>query len=260
MLSGDIACELSHHTQQVYLSTRSGGWVVSRLLGGDGPGDTKFLTRLVDSIPSAIRAQVFHHKLKKGFNLVNFGLETAHPPHKRTPLVNDELPHCIIAGSIQVKAEIAKIKGKNVVFTDGSKVEDIDVIILATGYKFHFPFLSDSLLCPKDRYIPMYRYVFPPFCNPGTIAIIGAVRVNGPVPPIAEMQSRWAVSVFVGKSKLPDCQTMVEEIERRQQLLEASTIECCRAFHLVRNEYLLSRNTHLGVTLLVKTVFECLAH
>ena len=196
--------------------------------------DVKFLTRFFSLIPKKFGGTVLRQKLESKFNSVNFGLGAKEMPHKRAPIINDELPHRIFTGSIQVKADIAEVQGDAVHFADGSKVEGIDAIILAIGFKFSFPFLSDRLLCPNDRYIPLYKYVFPPTFNPGTLAVIGAVRVIGPVPPISEIQSRWAVSVFAGKSKLPDRQTMVEEIERRQSLLEANTIKCCRAFHLVR--------------------------
>lgn len=231
--AGDIACELSHHTQQVYLSTRSGSWVVSRLVNGGMPMDVTYITRFFALVPTKVGGPVLRQKLESKFNSVNFGLGVDQMPNKRFPIINDELPHRIVTGSIQVRADVAKVQGNAVHFADGSKVQDIDAIILAIGFKFSYPFLSDSLLHPKDRYIPLYKYIFPPTFNPGTLAVIGAVRVNGPVPPLAEMQSRWAVSVFAGKSKLPDCQTMVEEIERRQHRLEANTIKCCRAFHLV---------------------------
>lgn len=232
-ISGDIACELSRHTRQVYLSTRSGSWVMSRLADRGAPLDVTFVKRFLDVIPTTVRNQFFRHKLESTLNLVNFGLGVAEPPHKRWPVINDELPHRIITGSIQVKADIAEVQGSTVLFTDGSKEVNIDAIILAIGFKFSFPILSDSLLCPTDRNIPLYKYVFPLACNPGSLAIIGALRVNGPVPPLCEVQARWAASVFAGKTKLPDCQTMVEEIVRRQKLLEASTVRCCRAFHLV---------------------------
>ncbi|KAL9981806.1 hypothetical protein ACROYT_G010559 [Oculina patagonica] len=232
--AGDIACELSRHTRQVYLSTRSGSWVMSRLVDRGAPLDVTFVNRFLDVIPTTVRNQFFRHKLESTLNLVNFGLGVAEPPYKRWPVINDELPHRIITGSIQVKADIAEVQGSTVLFTDGSKEVNIDAIILAIGFKFSFPILSDSLLCPTDRYIPLYKYVFPPACNPGTLAVIGALRVNGPVPPLCEVQARWAASVFAGKTKLPDCQTMVEEIEKTQQQLEANTVRCCRAFHLVQ--------------------------
>jgi len=231
---GDIACELSHHSSQVYLSGRSGTWVVSRLGVGGEPIDVQFINRLIEAVPSSILSRVSRHKLEEKLNITNFGLGVEEPPDKRYPVVNDELPNRILTGSIQVRADIAKIQGNTVYFTDGSRVEKIDAIILATGFKFSFPFLSDALLHPQDKYIPLYKYVFPPTLHPSTLAIIGAIRVNGPVPPIVELQSRWATSVFAGSSMLPDCQTMVDDVGKRQKLLEGNTIECCRAFHLVR--------------------------
>lgn len=207
---------------------------MSRLVDGGDPLDVKFMNRFADSVPLSIRGYVFHRKLKEKLEVDNFGLGVEEPPIKRLPIINDELPNRIMTGSIQVKADIAKVQGNTVYFTDGSKVEEIDAIIFATGFKFTFPFLSNKVLCPKDKYIPLYKYVFPPTLNPATLAIIGALRVNGPVPPLVEIQSRWAASVFVGKTALPNSQTMVDDVEKRQKLLEANNIDCCRTFHLVR--------------------------
>ena len=234
LVSGDIACELSHHTPQVYLSTRSGGYVVSRLADGGEPLGYAFLKRCIYAIPSSVRAKILYHKLQEKLDETNVGLGAEELPDKRFPIINDELPNRIMTGSIQVRADIARVQGNTVHFTDGSKVDDIDAIICATGFKFSFPFLSDALLHPKDRYVPLYKYVFPPTLNPGTLAIIGAIRVNGPVPPLVEVQSRFAASVFASKTKLPDCQTMMDDVAQRQKLLEANTISCSRAFHLVR--------------------------
>lgn len=225
---------------------------MSRLVDGGVPLDVKFVKRSLELVPVTVRSQVARHKLESNLNLVNFGLGVAESPFKRSPIINDELPHRIITGSIKVKADIAKVQGRTVHFTDGTKEDNIDVIILAIGFKFTFPFLSDSLLCPKERYIPLYKYVFPPVVNPGTLAVIGALRVNGPVPPLSEIQSRWAASVFAGKTKLPDWHTMVEEIERRQQLLEANTIKCCRAFHLVRLMTVFTNSQRYSIIYLVR--------
>lgn len=238
--SGDIACELSHHTSQVYLSVRSGGWVASRLADKGVPVDCTFLRRFVQVIPSSIRAQVLRRKLEAKLEVANFGLGGEQPPHKRFPIINDELPNRIMTGSIQVKADIAKMQGSTIQLTDGSKLDCIDAIIFGTGYNFTFPILSDTLLHPKDTHVPLFKYVFPPMLKPGTLAIIGAVRVNGPVAPIVEIQSRWAVSVFTGKSRLPDSQTMMDDVELRQKTLEANNVKCCRAFHLVRKQSIMA--------------------
>lgn len=135
--------------------------------------DVTFITRFFGLIPMKFGSRVLRQKLESKFNSVNFGLGVDNMPNKRFPIINDELPHRIFTGSIQVKADIAKVQGNAVHFADGSKVEDIDAIILAIGFKFSFPFLSDSLLCPNERYIPLYKYVFPPTVNPGTLPLSG---------------------------------------------------------------------------------------
>lgn len=234
LISADIACELSQHASQVYLSVRTGTWVVSRLSGGGVPGDLKFLSRFVAALPKSWLAFVMRHLITKKLDVASLGLEVKEPPDKRYPIVNDELPNCILTGSIQVRADIAEVQGNTIYLNDESKLEEIDAIIFATGYNFSFPFLSDKLLCSKEKYIPLYKYIFPPNFKPSTLAIVGALRVNGPVPPLSEIQCRWAANVFAGKANLPDMQTVQDDVETRQKILEANTIACCRSFHLVR--------------------------
>lgn len=231
--AADIACELSQHASQVYLSVRTGTWVVSRLSGGGEPGDLKFLSRFVAALPKSCLALLTRHLITKKLDVASFGLDVKEPPDKRCPIINDELPNRILTGSIQVRADIAEVQGNTVYLNDESKLEEIDALIFATGYNFSFPFLSDKILCSKEKYIPLYKYVFPPNLKPSSLAIVGALRVNGPVPPLSEIQCRWAANVFAGKANLPDMQTMLDDVETRQNILEANTIPCCRSFHLV---------------------------
>ena len=230
---GDIACELSRHASQVYVSTRSGSWIISRLGDGGKPIDM-LLTRCINAIPMPLVGRIMAWKCNSKFNMGNFGLQPAELPHRRFAIVNDELPHRIITGSVQVKCDVAEVGKHTVAFKDGSKVENIDFIVLATGYKFSFPFLSDSLLCRTERYIPLFKYVFPPLLDQGTLAFIGVLRVSGPIPVVAEAQARWAVRVFVGEKKLPDFKTMMKDVKQRQQQLEANTCNSNRFCHLVR--------------------------
>lgn len=218
----------------MYLSVRTGTWVVSRLSAGGEPGDLKFLSRFVAALPKSWLALLARHLITKKLDVASFGLDVKEPPDKRGPIVNDELPNRILTGSIQVRADIAEVQGNTVYLNDESKLEEIDAIIFATGYNFSFPFLSDKILCSKEKYIPLYKYVFPPNLKPRSLAIVGALRVNGPVPPISEIQCRWAANVFAGKANLPDMQTMLDDVETRQNILEANTIPCCQSFHLVR--------------------------
>ena len=231
---GDIACELSRHASQVYVSTRSGSWIISRLGDGGKPSDM-LSSRCINAIPMPLFGRFMAWKCNSKFNMVNFGLQPTELPHRRLGVINDELPYRIITGSVQVKCDVAEVGKHTVAFKDGSKVENIDFIVLATGYKFSFPFLSDSLVCQTERYIPLFKYVFPPLLDQGTLAFIGVLHIQGgPVPVVAETQARWAVRVFVGEKKLPDYKTMMKDVKQRQQQLEANTCNSNTCSHLVR--------------------------
>ncbi len=76
--------------------------------------------------------------------------------------------------------------------------EDIDAMILATGYDYQYRVLDESILNIKDNDVDLYKYVFPPDLPHHTLAIIGHVQAIGAVIPIAEMQARWITRVFNG--------------------------------------------------------------
>lgn len=50
------------------------------------------------------------------------------------------------ATSFPNKPKVIKIDGSAVFFEDDSKLEDIDLILFATGYHWHYPYLSESFL------------------------------------------------------------------------------------------------------------------
>ena len=44
-----------------------------------------------------------------------------------------------------VKGNVKEFTENGVIFEDGSS-EEVDAVIFATGYRFHFPFLDDSVI------------------------------------------------------------------------------------------------------------------
>ena len=48
------------------------------------------------------------------------------------PTINDDLPHRIMVGSVQVRPHVTKFGTKHVEFEDGTD-EEIDAVIFATG-------------------------------------------------------------------------------------------------------------------------------
>ena len=145
-----------------------------------------------------------------------FGLRPQHAFLSQHPMVNDELPHRIIVGSVVVKPNVAYFTKSGVVFDDGSKVSNLDAVIFCTGYKIGFKFVDQSILSVTDNKVDLYRYVFPPSLAKPTLAVLGCIQPWGAIFPLSELQARWATQVFCGKKSLPPESTMMEDIKKKR--------------------------------------------
>ena len=86
----------------------------------------------------------------------------------------------------------------SVVFHDGS-CENVDSVVMATGYTYSYKFFRDDIMKIEDNHVPLYKYMFPPDRRHHTMAVIGLVQPIGSVIPIAELQARWFTRVITGK-------------------------------------------------------------
>ena len=85
-----------------------------------------------------------------------------------------------------------KIIGKTV-YTKEKIIENVDIIVCATGYKKQFPFLKEHIY--TDEFI---KKIIPK--NTSNIAFIGFARPTmGSIAVIAEMQSWWTLQYFENK-------------------------------------------------------------
>ncbi|KAG8003410.1 Dimethylaniline monooxygenase [N-oxide-forming] 5, partial [Nibea albiflora] len=193
---GDIAVDISRVAEKVYLSARSGAWVVSRVGEGGLPCDLLGSSRL-----DMVMEKLFP-------SWVNKMVEN------RMPVVNDDLPARIISGRVHLKPNVKQFCGSSVVFVDGSVMDKVDVVVFATGYNYSFPFLPSALQAKSGYRLHLYKHVFPPTLTRPTLAVVGFIRGFGAVNPLAELQARWATRVFKGLSKLPSEETMIKDIDK----------------------------------------------
>ncbi|MGK7914914.1 MAG: NAD(P)-binding domain-containing protein, partial [Prochloraceae cyanobacterium] len=109
----------------------------------------------------------------------------------------------IAEGNVEVIPGVVGYKGGKEVEFQGDRVEEIDAIILCTGFQSILPFLETPRLDGRT----LYKNVFIP--EESTLAFIGFARPNiGAMPPIAEMQARWFAGVLAGKLQLPSTEKM----------------------------------------------------
>lgn len=213
----DIAVDISRVAEKVYLSTRSGAWVVGRVAPGGLPLDIVYVSRkdeLIQKLFPSWFNKTLEKKLNEPFDHKLYGLQPKHAFFTQIPVINDDLPARIISGRVQMKPNIKEFSGSSVIFTDGSIIDKVDVVVFATGYNYGFPFLPAALQAKCGYRLSLYKHIFHPTLTKPTLAVVGFIHGFGAINPLAEMQARWATRVFKGLITLPTEKIMMEEIEK----------------------------------------------
>ena len=99
--------------------------------------------------------------------------------------------NAVQAGRVHHISSIDYFTETAVVLSDGTTLDDIDVVVFCTGYTKAFPFL-DGLWNGKEQVEAMfYRHMLPTQEQLQGIAFVGMTSSLPSLFPIAEMQSRW---------------------------------------------------------------------
>lgn len=155
--------------------------------------------------------------------------------------INDALPNKILSGQVIVKGDIEEFTGftviifkynllnnilylyfieNGVIFKGDNKVTECDAVILATGYKIVFPYLSQDILPVNRNKVRLYKHQFVhTLKHPHTLALIGLVQPIGNIFNIAEMQARWFSLLMGGKKRLPSKTEMEKTIREQDRYL-----------------------------------------
>ncbi|NOD84093.1 NAD(P)/FAD-dependent oxidoreductase [Ruegeria sp. HKCCD6119] len=139
----DIAVDAIHHAKRCDLSMRRGYYFVPKYVFGK-PADTMggkirlpmWLKRKVDSL---ILSWFVGDPQKYGFPKPDYQLYESHP------VVNSLVLYHAGHGDLRIRPDINRLEGKTVHFKDGTRA-DYDMILAATGYKLHYPFIDQGLL------------------------------------------------------------------------------------------------------------------
>ncbi|PAV60883.1 hypothetical protein WR25_17136 [Diploscapter pachys] len=253
----DIAVELSKISSQVYLSTRSGAWVINRVWQYGEPTDLNYLTRaafafkkiipwkvLCSAMEKKVNGRQDYHWKSINYSFVDrfdhgrYGLKPDHRILAAHVTINDELPNRIASGTVQVKPNIASFTEHGVVFDDDTIVEHVDIVVLATGYSFGFPIVEDGRLIEvKENRANLYKYMYPPELSDkarlilfhrmkmdlnlqNSLAVIGLIQPTGSILPLSEIQTRLFMSVLKGRTKIPNQVNMIKDIESKRRQME----------------------------------------
>lgn len=227
----DAAVDCTFAAKKVYLSTRRGSWIFSRVGKNGRPYDMDFDSRkkrLMSSFKSldSISDEI-EKNLNSRFDHEAYKLKPKHRAISAHPTVNDALPNCVLSGRIVIKGDIKRFEKDGIVFADEDEVTEADVIILATGYIIKFPFL-DEIVRFDDNKVSLYKYAIPPNLKHPTLALVGLIQPLGPIFPISEMQCRWFAQILLGNLKLPSLNDMMKEINAKNESNRKRYIESTR--------------------------------
>lgn len=170
----DIAVDAVHYAQSVDISVRRGYYFVPKYVFGkpaDTLGGKKPLPRwLKQKMDSVVLKWFTGDPTRFGFPKPNYKMYESHP------IVNSLILHHLGHGDIHVKADIARFDGHTVHFKDGSQ-QDYDMVLTATGYALHYPFMDHAHLNWQGMAPKLYMNIFAPAYQ--HLAVLGMIEASG---------------------------------------------------------------------------------
>ena len=171
----DIACDAARYAAKAFISLRRGYHFIPKHILGK-PADVFAATG--PKLPLWATQRVFGVLLRVIVgDTAKLGLPM--PDHRvleSHPIVNDQIIHHLRHGDISVRPDVARFDGGSVVFKDGSR-ENIDLVILATGYDWPVPFIDRAILDWQDERPDLYLNVFAP--RDERLFVMGFLESNG---------------------------------------------------------------------------------
>ncbi|WP_417712812.1 flavin-containing monooxygenase [Pseudophaeobacter arcticus] len=170
----DIAVDAIHHGVSCDISMRRGYYFVPKYVFGK-PADTMggairlpmWLKRRIDGL---ILKWFVGDPQKYGFPKPDYALYESHP------VVNSLILFHAGHGDLEVRPDIDHIDGKTVHFADGSQAE-YDMILTATGYLLHYPFIDKEQLNWQGAAPHLYLNCMHPTRD--DLFVLGMVEASG---------------------------------------------------------------------------------
>ncbi|MET4638877.1 FAD-dependent oxidoreductase [Mycetocola sp. 2940] len=107
---------------------------------------------------------------------------------KQRAIVNDLLGYWIMHGRIAIKPAMVGISGTTARFQDGTEA-DFDTILLATGFRYHAPFLAPQLI-PREKDMPRRWACGTSVADAANLHFIGLIAPMGAQWPIYSQQAQ----------------------------------------------------------------------
>ncbi|MDE0887439.1 MAG: NAD(P)-binding domain-containing protein [Myxococcota bacterium] len=211
---GNTACELAVElsaagaASQVLLSARSGQHIVPKI-EAPIPHPSEPPTGLLATLPRPLRNALFRRVFPRVMRRVvshmpdpqTLGLPPAPATFfEKRMVMNNELFGRLGEGAISARAGVKTLLGNRVEFEDGA-VDEVDVIVAATGYRFSLPYLSDDILGCSPSDLELFHGVMHPRRH--DLFVIGVMKAICSIWPRSEQQMALVAPLLAGEYALP---------------------------------------------------------
>jgi hypothetical protein len=201
----DVACELSQKpiAKRLMMAARRGVYVIPKYHKGE-PLDKASAPAWM---PLKLQKALGRYAVKKIIgDQTRLGMpQPDHRPLDAHPTVSSEFAIRLGSGDIEIKPNIEAKLGNQVRFTDGS-VEDVDVIIYATGYNVSFPFLKDETVKVENNHVSLFKRMMRP--GVPNLFFMGLAQALPTLVNFAEQQSKLVAKYLAGEYALPSEEEM----------------------------------------------------
>jgi cation diffusion facilitator CzcD-associated flavoprotein CzcO len=171
----DIAVDAVHRAASVDMSVRSGYWFIPKYIFGR-PADT--LNQRKKPLPAWLKTKVDGTLLRLlTGDPTRFGfIKPDHRIYETHPILNTLVLHHAGHGDIKVRGDVARFAGDTVEFKDGTS-HGYDMVVLATGYKLHYPYVDPQHLNWVGNGPDLYLNIFTP--RHRNVFVLGMLEAAG---------------------------------------------------------------------------------
>ncbi|MEM8891874.1 MAG: NAD(P)-binding domain-containing protein [Bacteroidota bacterium] len=197
----DIACDAAKVAKEAYISMRRGYHFLPKYVFGK-PCDV--FAHESPTLPLWLDRRINEFLINKVLvgNLEKYGLQKPdHPILSSHPIMNTRILYHLGHGDIAAKRNVSRFKGNEVEFEDGSSVE-VDVVVLATGYKRAYPFLDQEYLTQNEGILDLYMEIFDRSYN--NLFFLGGIETDGAAYEMFGKQAELIAKYLDCKEKDPE--------------------------------------------------------
>ncbi|RUO62226.1 flavin-containing monooxygenase [Pseudidiomarina insulisalsae] len=170
----DIAVDAVHRAKSVDMAVRRGYYFLPKFIGGRATdtlgGKIKLPLRIKQFVDGLLVRLISGKPSSYGLPDPDYRMYESHP------VINSLFLHHIGHGDIKVRPAIDSLNEHGATFVDGTSAS-YDMILQATGYKLHYPFIDKAHLNWNGHAPQLYLNIFSP--SQPTLFVMGMVEAAG---------------------------------------------------------------------------------